>query len=228
MARLRYWLFAAVFALASVAVFLVIAVAELLSRGAIARLAPPWSAMFRFLARHMLGIRLRVLGVVPAGAVIVAGKHQSVYEALGLLDILANPAVVLKAELLAVPFWRWFARANGAIPVNRAASAASIRTMLRGGKAASAAGRTILVFPEGTRVRPGEAPPLRAGITALYERLRLPVTPLALDSGLCWPDDGRPPMPGTITMRFLPPIPPGLPRAEFEARLHAAINTQPA
>jgi 1-acyl-sn-glycerol-3-phosphate acyltransferase len=87
-----------------------------------------------------------------------------------------------------------------------------------------AAGRPILIFPEGTRVLPGEQPPLRAGFAGLYRSLNLPVVPVALDSAKVSPRRSFIKRPGTVTFRFGDPIPPGLPRAEAEARVHAAIN----
>jgi 1-acyl-sn-glycerol-3-phosphate acyltransferase len=81
----------------------------------------------------------------------------------------------------------------------------------------------VLIFPEGTRVPHGEAPPLEAGFAGLYARLGYPVVPVATDAGLRWPR-GLFKRPGTIRLRFGDPIPPGLPRREIEARVHAAIN----
>lgn len=222
----RWGLFVAVFGLVSAVIFLATVAGEAVRPGVIARTTPVWSACFRGLARAILGIRFRLTGAPPPAPAIVAAKHQSYYDPLALLDILRNPAVVLKRELLAVPFWRWFARANGAMPVDRGGSAAAVRVMLKGARAAKAAGRLILVFPEGTRVPPGETPPVLPGTTALYEFLKLPVAPLALDTASVWPI-GESPRPGEVRMRFADTIPPGLPRAEFESRLHAALNEIP-
>jgi 1-acyl-sn-glycerol-3-phosphate acyltransferase len=95
--------------------------------------------------------------------------------------------------------------------------------MMRDAKTALGEGRSVLIFPEGTRVLPGEMPPLKAGFAGLYRMLGLPVVPIALDTGKVWPRKG-PKRPGVVTLRFGEPIPPGLPRAEIEARVHAAIN----
>lgn len=226
MRRARWWAFVGLFGLLSAAFFLATAAGEAVRPGTIRNTTPAWSACFRWCARGVLGIRFRLLGDPPLGPAIVAGKHQSYYEALALLDVLHNPAVVLKAELLAVPFWGWFARANGAMPVEREAGSVALRAMLKGARAAKAAGRSILIFPEGTRIAPGAAPPLLPGVTALYEFLKLPVAPLAVDTAGVWPLEGSP-RAGEARFRFGRPIPPGLPRAEFERRLHAAINAEP-
>jgi 1-acyl-sn-glycerol-3-phosphate acyltransferase len=96
--------------------------------------------------------------------------------------------------------------------------------MLKAAKAAVAAGRPILIFPEGTRVPHGERPPLRPGIAGLYKSLGLPVVPIALDSGRLWPRRSFVKRPGVITMRVGEIIPAGLDRDEIEKRIHTAIN----
>jgi 1-acyl-sn-glycerol-3-phosphate acyltransferase len=98
-----------------------------------------------------------------------------------------------------------------------------MRQMMREARAALDGGRAIVIFPEGTRVRPGEQPPLRAGFAGLYRALGVPVVPVALDSGRVWPRKG-PKRAGIVTFRFGASAPPGLPRAEAEARVHAEIN----
>jgi 1-acyl-sn-glycerol-3-phosphate acyltransferase len=134
----------------------------------------------------------------------------------------------MKAELMRIPVWGWIARRHGSIPVERDGSASALRAMMRAAEAAIAEAREIVIFPEGTRVPVGEAPALKPGVSGLYRLLKLPVVPVALDSGRLWPRRGFLKRPGTITLRFGAPIPPGLPRADFEARLHAAINEVPA
>jgi 1-acyl-sn-glycerol-3-phosphate acyltransferase len=96
--------------------------------------------------------------------------------------------------------------------------------MLKAARAAVEQGRPITIFPEGTRVQPGEKPPIRPGFAGLYRSLNLPVVPIALDSGRLWPRGAFIKRPGVVTFRFQQTIPPGLPREEAEARVHAAIN----
>lgn len=221
---LRFGLFALLFGMATVPIYLVTALAELLSPGAIHGGARAWGRVFRGLARGVLGIRLQVAGIVPRGPVIVAGKHQSLYETLALLDVLSSPAIVFKQQLLAVPLWRFFARRHNSMPVDREASASALRGMVKVAREAVRGARAILIFPEGERVAVGAAPPIKPGVAALYQLLKLAVVPLALDSGRVWPKAGLP-RAGTITIRFLEPIAPGLEREAFEARLHASINS---
>ncbi len=96
--------------------------------------------------------------------------------------------------------------------------------MMKEAQVALAEGRSILIFPEGSRMPRGESPPLRSGFAGLYRVLKLPVVPVALDSGRVWPRKGLK-RPGVVTFRFFPPIPPGLPREDVEAQTHAGINT---
>lgn len=219
----RSVLLALLFWLGSVVLVLTAALRALVSKRQTHRGAAMWSRYIRLIARWIMGIRIEIDEPLPRGPVIVAMKHQSNLETMALPSLFNWPAVVMKQELIDVPVWGWVARRHGAIPVDRNAKASAMRTMLRAAEAAKADGREIVIFPEGTRTAPGEAPPLRPGIAGLYKLLGLPVVPIALRSGHVWPK-GFVKHPGTLTMRVLPPIQPGLPRAEFEARLHAAIN----
>ncbi|MCS6987142.1 MAG: 1-acyl-sn-glycerol-3-phosphate acyltransferase [Sphingomonadaceae bacterium] len=185
-----------------------------------------WARWFVGCARWLAGVRLEVRGRVPDGRVIVAFKHQSAFETYLTLYLFPNPAVVLKRELLDIPLWGWIAQTHGSIAVDRAAGPAALRAMLRAARARVAEGRPILIFPEGTRVPPGAAPPLKPGLYALYAALGIPVVPVALDSGRSWPK-GLIKRPGVVTLAFGPAIPPGLSQAELEARVHAAINADP-
>jgi 1-acyl-sn-glycerol-3-phosphate acyltransferase len=182
-----------------------------------------WAGFMRWCARLFLGIDVRIEGTIPEGPFLVAAKHESLYEALELTRLLDSPATVMKAELARIPIWGWAAKRYGMIPIDRAGSATALRAMMRDAKVAVAEGRAILIFPEGTRVAPGEAAPLRSGFAGLYKMLKLPVVPVAVQSGHVWPRKG-PKRPGVVTFRFGETIPAGLPREEAEARVHAAIN----
>lgn len=188
-----------------------------------------WTSFHGWATRAILGIHVRIEGEPFGGPaldgtpVLYAAKHQAMYETLELGRMLRNPAIVMKRELADIPVWGWAARRYGVIVIDREASAGALRRMLREAKAALAAGRSILIFPEGTRVAPGDRPPLRAGFAGLYQMLKIPVVPIAIDSGHVWPRHGAK-RPGAVTFRFGEPVPPGLPRAEAEARVHAAIN----
>ena len=221
---LRSVLFALVFYPGSAVAVLLAFPLALLGRKAVRRQAVRWAAFHRWCARLFLGVESRVEGTIPRGPLLFASKHQSMYETLELLLMLHDPAVVVKRELTKIPFWGEIALKQGVIPVDREGSASALRVMLKAARAAVTADRPILIFPEGTRVFPGDRPPLRAGFSGLYRLLGLTVVPIALDSGHLWPRRAFMKRPGIVTFRFGDPIPPGLPRAQAEARVHAAIN----
>lgn len=183
-----------------------------------------WVGLHYWCARLLLGIDSRVEGEVPAGPVLIAAKHQSMYETMDTVRLLHEPALIMKRELSDIPLWGWVARSYGIIPVDREGGAAALRRMMRAAEIAIGEGRPLIIFPEGTRVPPGEQPPLQPGFAGLYRALKLPVVPLAVDSGHVYPRGHFGKKPGIITFRFGETIPPGLPRSEIEARVHAAIN----
>ena len=224
---LRALLFAATFYVAGALVVLAAGISALVSRRGARAGGRMWSRFFLWCAAHIVGVRVHLVGAVPKGPVIVALKHQSAFETMASLSIFDWPAVVMKAELMQIPVWGWIARRHGSIPVDRDGSSSALRLMLRIAERAIAEEREIVFFPEGTRTAVGDGPPLKPGVAGLYRLLKLPVVPASLDSGLLWPRRTFVKRPGMITIRFGTPIPPGLDRATFEARLHAAINEAP-
>lgn len=181
-----------------------------------------WTNFHHQFAR-LLGTQVELQGAIPPGAYLIAVKHQSMFETLEMMRIARTPVVVLKGELSRLPGFGWATRRYGVIPVERSAGAKALRDMLAAGKDALATGRPVLIYPEGTRVAPGQTPPLQAGFAGLYKALGLPVVPVAMDSGRFW---GRNLPQGTGTVHFLigEPIPAGLKREEIEARVHTGIN----
>lgn len=182
-----------------------------------------WTAYHAWCARNVMNIRVRVEGAPPRAPALYASKHQSFFETFELVHMLDAPAVVMRQEFARIPVWGWAARRYGVIVIDRSGSASALRQMMREAKAAGAAGRSVVIFPEGTRTPPGEAPALRAGLAGLYRAVGLPVVPVALDSGRVWPKRGSM-HPGTVTFRFGGQISPGLARDDVEARVHAEIN----
>jgi 1-acyl-sn-glycerol-3-phosphate acyltransferase len=180
-----------------------------------------------WLLRAICGTRMEVRGrekLLP-GPVIVAAKHQAAWETFALISLMRDPALVMKAELLKVPLYGRFCRKFELIPVQRELGPAALRQMTREARNRAAQGREIFIFPEGTRTIPGDAPDYKPGIAFLYQDLKLPVCPLALNSGMFWPRRSFLRYPGTIVVEFLDPIPPGLPRQEFMERLQSAVES---
>lgn len=211
------------YSVTAVAVIVALFVA-LLGRRPLRRFGMAWVRFHAWCVRWILGIRTRIEGRLPAGPVLVAAKHQSLFDPLDLIRVLNAPAAVMKRQLADIPLWGRLARAYGAISVDRSGGAAALRRMMREAAEAVTEKRSILIFPEGTRVAPGSQPPLQGGFAGLYRRFGLPVVPVALDSGRLWPRRGLIRRSGIVTLRFGEPLPPGLPREELERRVHQAIN----
>ncbi|MFL6732454.1 MAG: lysophospholipid acyltransferase family protein [Sphingomicrobium sp.] len=182
-----------------------------------------WVKIHHWLARHLLRIRIRAEGDIPAGAHLIAVKHQSMLETLEMVRISNLPVIVMKKELADIPLFGWLTRRYGIIAVERSAGAKALRALVEEGKRAVQAGRSVIIYPEGTRVRVGEMPELRSGFAALYRALGLPVVPVAVDSGVLW-GRGLVHRSGTVTVKIGETIPAGLKREEIERRVHAAIN----
>ncbi len=180
-------------------------------------------------ALRICGIRVRVTGRenLPAGGCIIAAKHQSAFDTVVWLALLPpgrDPAYVLKQELARIPIWGRLAARCGHIAVDRSAGAAALRSMVQAAKAALAAGRPVVIFPEGTRTAPGERVPYQPGVAALAAATGAPVVPVATDSGLRWGRRAFQKRPGIITVAILPPLPTGLPRAALMDALETAIE----
>jgi 1-acyl-sn-glycerol-3-phosphate acyltransferase len=187
-----------------------------------------WAGCVLALLKTTVGLdgEVRGLDKLPPGPCLIAAKHQSAWDALILPVVLGDPAVVIKRELLWVPFYGWYAARAGSIAIDRGGGAAALRRLLRAARVAAAAGRPIVIFPEGTRTAPGRKLPYQPGVAALYQALAVPLVPAAVNSGLFWGRRSFWKRPGRITLQFLDPIPPGRPRralmAELERRIESA------
>ena len=179
-----------------------------------------------WLLRVICGTKMEVRGhdkLLP-GPVIVAAKHQAAWDTFAIISLMRDPALVMKAELLTLPIYGRFCRKFELIPIQRELGPAALRQMVREARGRAAQNREIVIFPEGTRKIPGDAPDYKPGLVFLYQDLKVPVCPLALNSGMFWPRHSILRYPGTIVVEFLDPIPPGLPRQEFMQNLQSAIE----
>ena len=183
-----------------------------------------WAQAHRLFCRFLLGQTIVVDGDMPDIPVLYVFKHESAFETVEQPMLFKHPAVFAKEELFSIPVWGQAARFYGLIPVDRDGGGKAMRAMLGAAKAALAAGRPLCLFAEGTRVAPGQAPPLRAGFAGMYRLLGVPVIPVAVNSGIAYPPRRWVKWPGTITYKIGETIPAGLPRDEAEARVRAAIN----
>lgn len=195
---------------------------QIVAPGRVWLVAQAWSQFHRACLRRLVGIKVAVTGQLPPGPALVACKHESFFEAIDSLALVCNPAVFAKAELIRIPLWGRVARAHGLIPVSRDQGARALRAMVAAARQATAQGRNLVIFPEGTRVPPGQRAKLQAGFAGLYKLLDLPVVPVAVASGALYHRTWK--RPGTIAIAIGEPIPAGLPREAIEARVQAAIN----
>jgi len=226
----RSVLFNALFYLVLLAYFVVAIPTMLLPYWGILGLARHWARTNLVLLRMVCGTNVEWRGrdKIPPGAVLVAAKHQSLWETFALLTLFPDPTYIIKRELLWVPFYGWYAHRAGMIPVDRGGGKPALVAMAGRVRAALAAGRQVIVFPEGTRRPPGAEPKYKYGIAHLYAEGVAPCIPIALNSGLFWPRRKFLRYPGTITVEILDPIAPGLEVETFFARLQADIETATA
>ncbi|MBM85622.1 MAG: 1-acyl-sn-glycerol-3-phosphate acyltransferase [Rhodospirillaceae bacterium] len=196
-------------------------------RRSVCRLRDCWIALVLTVLRWTVGLTHRVEGLenLPAGAYMVASKHQSAWETLALHTIFRDPAIVLKRELLKLPILGYYIRKVGMVPIDRSGRGVALKSMMSAARRWSAVHRPILIFPQGTRIAPGRKEPYHSGVFAIYRTLGVPVVPVALDSGLFWPRQAFLKRPGTITVQILPAIPKGLERREFMTTLERVIET---
>ena len=185
-----------------------------------------WGLSSFWLMRVLAGTKVEISGRerIPEGGLLVASKHQSVWETFALLTLFEDPAFILKRELMWIPFFGWYTWKGGSIPVNRKGGAQALMRMMTRARREIAKGRQILIFPEGTR-RPAGAPPAyKHGIGHLYQALGAPCLPIALNSGLYWPRRKFLRYPGTIRLEILDPIPTGLTREAFFKEMQNRIE----
>ena len=199
----------------------------LVSGRAVMRLARLWGRVTLWLLRVVAGTRVEFRGLenIPAGAMLVGAKHQSALETLALCTVFPEFAYVLKRELLFIPLIGWFLSRSGMVAIDRSKGARAMSLMNAAAADAITQGRQLIVFPEGTRTAPGAAPAYKQGLSHLYAALSVPCLPVALNTGLYWPRRSFVRRPGTTVIEFLPPIPPGLARADFLDLVQDRIET---
>ena len=186
-----------------------------------------WTKVGLWFLATICGLRHRVRGLerLPDGPCILACKHQSAWETLVLSQVIGDIGYVVKRELTMIPLFGAYLTKAGVIPVDREGGTKALMGMVEGARRCLAAGRSVAIYPEGTRTSPGERRPYHPGVAALYLKLDAPVVPVALNSGWFWGRRSFRKQPGTIDLVFLPPIEPGLSRRAFLAELEERIET---
>lgn len=199
----------------------------LASRKAVIRVAQFWGRTVMALLRVVGGARVEFRGLenIPEGPLLVAAKHQSALETLALCTVLPNFAYILKKELLLIPLIGWYLSRSGMVAIDRSKGTRAMSLMNAAAGAAIRDGRQLIIFPEGTRRPVGAPPAYKQGLSHLYTALNVPCLPVALNTGLFWSRNSLVRRPGRAVIEFLPPIPPGLPRQEFQALAQERLET---
>jgi 1-acyl-sn-glycerol-3-phosphate acyltransferase len=189
-----------------------------------------WARTNLWLLRLICGVKVEFRGLakIPPGPLLVAAKHQSLWETFALMLILSDPAYIMKRELMWIPFFGWYAWKAGMIPVDRTKGSQALADMNACARAELARDRQIIIFPEGTRRPPGAEPRYKYGVVHLYRETGVTCLPIALNSGLFWPRRSMRRYPGIIRVEVLDPIPPGLDKEAFFERLQRDIEAATA
>jgi 1-acyl-sn-glycerol-3-phosphate acyltransferase len=197
---------------------------------AIIAVAKSWGRTNLVLLRAVAGIDYEMRGreKIPPGPLIVAAKHQSAWETFALLSLFDNPLFIVKRELEWIPIFGWLMIKGRMVPIDRSAGSQALIAMTGRAKAELAAGRQLIIFPEGTR-RPANAEPrYKFGVSHLYAATGMPCLPVALNSGLFWPRRSIRRLPGTVLVEILDPVVPGLDKDVFFKRLQSDIEAATA
>jgi 1-acyl-sn-glycerol-3-phosphate acyltransferase len=192
-------------------------------------MARAWAKTSLWLLRVVCGTKVEYRGaelVPPGGGIVIAPKHQSILETFALVPMVPDFAYVFKRELNWIPLFGWYLMAVDQIAIDRSSGATALTQVPNGTDERLRAGRSVFIFPEGTRRPIGAPPRYKHGVTHLYATLDVPVMPVALNTGLFWPRRSFLRKPGVAVIEFLPIIQPGLPREEFAALLQSTIETR--
>lgn len=187
-----------------------------------------WSTGFIRAAKWIVGVRYTVEGLdqVPKTPVIFVCNHQSYWESIALTSFIRDVNVVSKAEAMDIPVFGWGLRYAPMIPVHRTKRGTNLRRIVKGTVESLDEGRNVLIFPEGTRVKPGKTRDYLRGLGLMYQAAKVPIVPIVHNAGLCWTEGFQTKHAGHITMRFLPAIPAGQdPKATMD-ELEALLNRE--
>lgn len=187
-----------------------------------------YSRVFHLIVKYLAGIDYKLINTENKKPypVIYALKHESAWETMALIHVFSPCVFVLKEELTKIPVFGKFLTDVGMIAIDRTSAIQSVRQIVKETKAAVQKGNSIVIFPEGTRAKPGVLNTLQSGIYAPYSINKLPVVPVFLDSGKFWPRKSFLKKSGTVTVDFLEEIKPGLDKDEFMTKLTSAFQNR--
>lgn len=193
------------------------------------RSVEPWVKFVIWLIKHLLGIPYRLLGAenLPTRPAVVLAKHQSAWETFMLQEVFKDTVFVWKKEIKYIPFFGWALASIPMIETDRSATKAALKSLVDQGRDRLDHGYTVIIFPEGTRSRPGTKNRYKGGGAHLAVETGTPVVPVALNSGEFWGRNALFKKCGTVTVSIGPAIDPaGLGSSEVLARAETWIEDE--
>ena len=187
-----------------------------------------WVRGVLFGLKHVVGLDYVEVGrdLIPAKPCLIVCNHQSTWETLAFMALFPDVAIVAKQELLRIPIIGWYLRKSPMIIIDRESGSKALKAMLNESREALADGRSVLIFPEGTRMKESEPIRFKRGVELLYAKLGTPVLPVLVNSGKFWGPSGSSKRGGTITVSYLPPILPGMPAELFVREAEAQMEAE--
>tara|TARA_A100000164_G_scaffold10944_1_gene9344 strand:- start:345 stop:1046 length:702 start_codon:yes stop_codon:yes gene_type:complete len=186
-----------------------------------------WSS---FCLRLFLSVKIIIKGkenIIQNKEFFIASSHQSMFETFYLQTVFKSPVFILKRELLLIPVFGWYLKKIGSISINRnKVTKENLNFFEDISKAISKKSRTLIIFPQATRVLPDERPPFKKGVGRIYEKLKILCQPVAINSGKVWPKKGERKSDRIITISILKPISPGLTKEDFLIKLEKEIYSE--
>jgi len=183
-----------------------------------------------FCLRLILSVKIKILGkenIIINKKFFIAASHQSMFETFYLQTIFNSPLFILKKELTLIPIFGWYLKKIGSITIKRnKVTKENLGFFDDIKKAIHNTKRPLIIFPQGTRVKPDERPPFKKGVARVYEELKISCQPIAINSGYVWPKKG-PKIPNKeIIVSILPSIDYQMEKSDFVNNLEKKIYTE--
>lgn len=184
-----------------------------------------WAKFTLTLLRVICGIRERVIGKenIPKQPYIIASKHQSAWETIFFLLLFKDPVFVIKKELTKIPIYGWYLSKIGMIIIDRKGGSNALKQIKAGAQEAINSGRSVIIFPEGTRTSPGSRVQYKSGVSFLKDNFNIPIVPVAINAGLYWINKSIIRKSGVITVKVLPTF---IPKEKFLNELQELIDSE--
>lgn len=202
--NLLYWLILSVSAI----VMFLFALPAVFVPGGVNKVGRNWARLLLWSLKNIVGLRYKVVGMeyIPSSPAIICAKHQSGWETLALQEIFPLQVYVAKKELFLIPFFGWGLKMAKTIGIDRKAGSKAAAQLLEQGRARKQEGFWITIFPEGTRIKPGERGRYKQGAAKMAKLFEMDLVPVAHNSGEFWPKNSFLKYPGEIEVRIGAPV----------------------